>query len=271
MFRLVDRLLRGELTRKDDLIAGRIPVSAGTLLIMALVLGGIYGVFMGLFGSIRPTNPSFAQLLATIAKVPLLFLLTLLVTFPSLYVFATLAGARLDVRQVLRMLLSVIAVSLAVLASLGPITGFFTLSTDSYDFMIFLNVLLFTVAGIAGIAFLRKVLGSVFSDAAPVLPASEPEDAASPVASAAEASDAETDGAGVPGSVPRRDAWPAPRPNLPGNGLRTWILIYAIVGAQMAWILRPFVGAPDRPFSLFRQRDSSFFEAFLKSLGRLFS
>jgi hypothetical protein len=34
--------------------------------------------------------------------------------------------------------------------------------------------------------------------------------------------------------------------------LRTWIFIYAFVGIQMGWILRPFVGAPRQPVQFFR-------------------
>jgi hypothetical protein len=49
-----------------------------------------------------------------------------------------------------------------------------------------------------------------------------------------------------------------------------WTLIYGVVGAQMGWILRPFVGTPNLPFTLFRQRESNFFQAFFGALGDLF-
>jgi hypothetical protein len=35
--------------------------------------------------------------------------------------------------------------------------------------------------------------------------------------------------------------------------LRLWIVTYAFVGIQMGWLLRPFVGAPQHPPSLFRE------------------
>jgi hypothetical protein len=35
--------------------------------------------------------------------------------------------------------------------------------------------------------------------------------------------------------------------------LRTWLVIYAFVGVQMAWVLRPFVGDPRSPTRFFRQ------------------
>ena len=47
-------------------------------------------------------------------------------------------------------------------------------------------------------------------------------------------------------------------------------MIYAIVGAQMGWILRPFIGAPHLPFRLFRERESNFFMSVLESFVNLF-
>ncbi|HUU95986.1 MAG TPA: hypothetical protein VM487_09605 [Phycisphaerae bacterium] len=35
--------------------------------------------------------------------------------------------------------------------------------------------------------------------------------------------------------------------------LRTWLVLYAFVGIQMGWILRPFVGAPNMPVQFFRE------------------
>ena len=35
--------------------------------------------------------------------------------------------------------------------------------------------------------------------------------------------------------------------------LRVWLVIYAFVGVQMAWVLRPFVGAPNVPTRFFRE------------------
>ena len=47
--------------------------------------------------------------------------------------------------------------------------------------------------------------------------------------------------------------------------------MFAIVGAQMGWVLRPFIGSPELHFSWFRERDSNFFEAILKTVGALLS
>jgi hypothetical protein len=38
----------------------------------------------------------------------------------------------------------------------------------------------------------------------------------------------------------------------------------------MAWILRPFIGSPELPFSWFRERESNFFLGVMESLRQLF-
>ncbi|HIE39294.1 MAG TPA: actin-binding WH2 domain-containing protein [Anaerolineales bacterium] len=51
------------------------------------------------------------------------------------------------------------------------------------------------------------------------------------------------------------------------NVVRLWILLYAFVGSQMAWTLRPFVGAPGLPFELFRQLGGNFYANIFASIG----
>jgi hypothetical protein len=35
--------------------------------------------------------------------------------------------------------------------------------------------------------------------------------------------------------------------------VRVWIILYAFVGIQMGWVLRPFIGDPDKPTHFFRE------------------
>ncbi|MCJ7738093.1 MAG: actin-binding WH2 domain-containing protein [Anaerolineae bacterium] len=53
------------------------------------------------------------------------------------------------------------------------------------------------------------------------------------------------------------------------NILRLWILVYAFVGSQMAWTLRPFIGAPSLEFELFRQLGGNFYANVFASLGEI--
>lgn len=245
LFATIDRVLRGRFTRKEDLAEGRIEAPTTSIVTAALVLGALYGFFMGLFALLHPDRDGFDQCLASVVKVPLLFLLTLVVTLPSLYVVSALFDSRLRFVETLRLLVLALLVNLALLSSFGPVTAFFTLSTTSYPFMVLLNVAFFAISGIVGLAFLRRALDGVFAPA----PAPDP-------------SAADPDAAAVRRAPPR-----AAHP--PTRIFRIWILIYAVVGAQMGWILRPFIGNPDLPFQFFRPRGSNFFQAVLEAFTSL--
>jgi hypothetical protein len=50
---------------------------------------------------------------------------------------------------------------------------------------------------------------------------------------------------------------------------RFWVIILAFVGIQLAWNLRPFLGAKDRPFELFAHREGNFYAAMINSANQL--
>jgi hypothetical protein len=51
---------------------------------------------------------------------------------------------------------------------------------------------------------------------------------------------------------------------------RFWILILFFVGSQLSWSLRPFVGAKNQPFQLFRKQEGNFYQAVIQSSAALF-
>lgn len=51
--------------------------------------------------------------------------------------------------------------------------------------------------------------------------------------------------------------------------LRLWMLLYAFVGSQLAWTIRPFIGAPAIPFELFRQLGGNFYTNIFASIGEI--
>jgi len=51
--------------------------------------------------------------------------------------------------------------------------------------------------------------------------------------------------------------------------LRLWMLVYAFVGSQMAWTIRPFIGAPSIKFELFRQLGGNFYTNIFASIGEV--
>src|SRR5436309_3288284 len=94
--RSLDSILRGNATRLTALRRGTIDLPLGGISIGITVLGMTYGPCMGFYAMFRTGGSNFLQVLASIVKVPLLFLLTLIVTFPSPYVFNALVGSRLS-------------------------------------------------------------------------------------------------------------------------------------------------------------------------------
>lgn len=51
---------------------------------------------------------------------------------------------------------------------------------------------------------------------------------------------------------------------------RVWVVIFAFVGIQLAWNLRPFVGYKNMKFELFRQEtQGNFYSSMIKSLGEM--
>ena len=269
----LDRLLRGDVTRPDELRGGRIKIDSGSMAAMIVVLGMAYGLCMGSYSLLKEVpaqlndpDMRYKQLFATTIKVPALFYLTLLVTFPSLYVFNALVGSRLTIANVLRLLVASLAVNLAVLASLGPIVLFFSLTTKSYAFIQLLNVAVFSVAGVLGLIFLRQTLHRLTSigDAMVAGRAGSPEEETSHAPLADDVDDREI-----------ASALDMPTGQTLGRHTRAvfgcWMVVFALVGAQMGWVLRPFIGDPNLRFEWFRERRSNFFEAVFNALGALFT
>ena len=270
-FKQLDKVLRGDATQLSNLETGKIDIPVFGLSFVLILLGLIYGACMGSYSVIQPKGHNM-QIVASMAKFPLLFFLTLVVTFPSLYVFNALIGSRLSIISVLRLLIAALGVILAVVTSLGPIVVFFAVSTTSYSFMILLNVAMCAIGGVLGLAFLLRTLHRLVlvqeekewkAQRATIHPAPQQSDQTT------EGSDSESDdnsnivaALDLVGDATSRRA---------KRVFQMWVLVFALVGAQMSWVLRPFIGNPDMPFAWFRARESNFFEAVISTLQNLFS
>src|ERR1044071_1218183 len=176
----LDQVLRGEATSLTRLRQGRFDLPLGPLFVAILILGVIGGMGMGSYALFRPEARSVPQFFASEIKVPLLFILTVVVTFPSLYVFNALVGSRLSALSILRLIVACLSVILAVLASFAPIVAFFAASTTSYHFMVLLNVALCTIAGFLGLSFLLQTLHRLTIATEPEAPPSPPPAAGQP-------------------------------------------------------------------------------------------
>jgi len=271
ILRHVDELLRGRRTGEDLLSNDREALPLRAFVPAGIGLGLVYGFFMGWYAIGVGKDWAIKQALATMVKLPAVFLFTLVVTFPSLYIFNALVGCRLRFGTTMRLLVSAIVVHLAVAASLGPILGFFTLSTKSYPFMILLNVMLLSVGGCVGLAFLLRTLrrlalaGSM--DDLPPLPEPPDEPDEMNVAPPRTPSPAAIH---HQWAVARREAIVQERVSAANTIFRVWVVLYGLVGMQMGWILRPFIGHPDLPFALVRAREGNVFGGIWRALTRLF-
>lgn len=187
----------------------------GRLIAIILLLGGFYGLSMGVF------NPGW-QTFASALKVPLLFLLTVFICFPALFIVNVLLGARMTFVQSLLLILTTIALITVVLASLAPIGVFFVIINSSYSFIQLLHVAFFTVASVSGLWTLNQGLSYLCEKH---------------------------------GIYPRQ-------------GLivtRAWVVIFALVGTQLAWNLRPFIGTESMQFEVFRRQEGNFYTAVVHS------
>jgi hypothetical protein len=224
------------------------PGAPGVGALVATICGAglLYGACMGLYGWMYGTDYGPLHVVAASLKMPFLLLATLLVTAPSLHVVAALARSTLEARQTLRALLTATAIDTVVLASLAPVTAFFTMSTRSHPFMQLLNGLFLAVGGLTGLVFLWR--GLIETQGRP---------ASTPMAQRAQ-------GEAASERPPRLVLPFALKAVLAG-----WCVVYAGVGAQMAWLMRPFVGTPSLPQELFRAKDSNFLFGLFEALEYL--
>jgi len=117
-----------------------------------------------------------------------------------------------------------------------------------------LNVAFFTVAGVLGLGFLIRTLHLLEGQPGPVSPA--PSTKLTGAASQA-----------IPaGAEPPRLNSSAPDRTL--NVLPVWLGLYGLVGAQMGWVLRPYIADRHHPYALFRAREANFFLDLLRSPAR---
>ena len=194
----------------------------GRAAVVNIGLAAFYGLVMGSYQI--TAHDGWKQAISSAVKVPCLFLLTLVICLPALYVVSALLGSNLSLRQLTGILMASFLVTTVLLAAFAPITAFFMLSARHYAFIKLLNVVFFAIATGAGVAVIASAVKTVVS-----------QDLA------------------------------AYR-----TLLRFWFVIYAFVGTQMAWILRPFVGEPSLGFGVFRHLEGNFYTDVLGSIFKLF-
>jgi hypothetical protein len=113
----------------------------------------IYGAIIGATNSHTPI-----QIISSAIKLPALYLITLIVCFPTLYIFNAFFGSRSTIRQHWAYLLSAITVIAVLLCGFAPISLFFLLTVNDKFFFLLLNVSIFAITGTLGVSFLYQTM-----------------------------------------------------------------------------------------------------------------
>ena len=113
-------------------------------------------MFFAVYGAVMGASHSPIQGIVSFFKLPLLFLVTLIICTPSLYFFNILFGSKQTLAQNISLVLTAMTTTSVILLSFAPVTFFFLLTTSQYAFFKLLNVVFFTIAGALGVLFLRQ-------------------------------------------------------------------------------------------------------------------
>lgn len=112
--------------------------------------------FLAIYGAVMGASHSMVQAVSSAIKLPVLFLVTLIICTPSLHFFNILFGSKQTLPQTVTVILTAMSTNAVLLVSFAPITLFFLLTSRNYPFFLLLNVFFFAVAGLMGLIFLRQ-------------------------------------------------------------------------------------------------------------------
>ncbi len=113
-------------------------------------------VFLAIYGAVMGASHSVTQAISSAIKLPILFLVTLIICTPSLHFFNILFGSKQKLMQTVTVILTAMTTTSVILVSFAPITLFFLLTSRNYPFFLLLNVFFFGLGGVMGLVFLRQ-------------------------------------------------------------------------------------------------------------------
>jgi hypothetical protein len=299
---VIERILRDRRGIWDQVVEDRqLTRLTGQMLGSSVIALACYGAVLGSFHSVL-------MALTSAVKLPLLFLVTLAICLPTLYLFNLVFGARLSIRQSLALVMVALTVTAMLALAFAPISLFFLITAPDYNFFKLLNVAILALSALVGLRFLTGGMRVLNENG--LLAPEKPAQAVIPT-SPAPAGAAVTDAPATPVAVAAAQAGngtvttvapPAPVQALPApvqvppgyvlhpvhqqlarpmkpqpaatppsmTLLYVWILLFGFVGTQLAWTLRPFFGSPGMKFSLYRDIDGNFYAEIFRTLSHLF-
>ncbi|MBN2366679.1 MAG: actin-binding WH2 domain-containing protein [Calditrichaeota bacterium] len=172
------------------------------------------------------SNHSVLQALVAGIKLPLLFFLALLICFPAFYIVQYILGSKLNLSQMIIIILSGMVLASAIMISFAPVVIFFLLTGSNYYFLQLLHIAIIILSGIFG---MKEIIDALKF------------------------------------SCEQKGIYP----RIGVEVFRFWVIIFAFVGIQLAWNLRPFLGDSGKPFKLFRKYEGNFYTAIIYSFQQL--
>ncbi|NJO42879.1 MAG: actin-binding WH2 domain-containing protein [Cyanobacteria bacterium CRU_2_1] len=220
--------------------------------IVALLISS--SIFFAVYGAIIGSSSSFLQAISSAIKLPALYLITLIICLPTLFFFDILFGSALGFSQYAALILATMSIISVLLFSFAPITLFFLISVHDYNFFLLLNVAIFTLTGIIGINLFYQGMQLI---------------AQTSEVKAIDMAQKEKEIIPIDEFYPITDPLAKPEEGLQKTRTRLlqfWLILYGLVGSQLGWTLRPFFGAPNEPFQLFRNIEGNFYTQVFRTL-----
>jgi hypothetical protein len=256
---IIERILRDRASVWEQIISERdLRPLIGQMLASSAISLALYGTVLG-------ASYGWQQALSSLVKLPLLFLATLAICLPTLYLFNLVFGARLSMVQAVALIMVSITVTAVLTLAFAPISLFFLVTAQSYSFFKLLNVGILLLTAIVGLRFLVEGMRELnqHQQTAPV-----PSNGTPPEPVLLEAKSAGVATLTAPARTQAAAPVRAPAPASMGL-LYIWIVLFGFVGTQLAWTLRPFFGDPGKPFGLFREVGGTFYADVFSTVGKL--
>ena len=147
---IIERILRDRAGIWEQIIAER---DLPKLILRMLLCSGIS---LAAYGAVLGASNGWLQALVSTVKLPLLFLATLAICLPTLYLFNLVFGARLSVLQACALIMVAITVTAVLTFAFAPISLFFLITARSYAFFKLLNVAILALTALIGLRFLTS-------------------------------------------------------------------------------------------------------------------
>ncbi|MBN1886904.1 MAG: hypothetical protein JW850_02905 [Thermoflexales bacterium] len=114
-------------------------------------------IYVALYGLVMGISSGWQQALSSAVKLPMLFLVTLLICLPTLYFFNLLYGSQLTFAQTTALIMAALTITGALALAFASITLFFFLTVgEQYTLLVLLNAGVLAISSWWGLTFLRQ-------------------------------------------------------------------------------------------------------------------